>query len=207
MTSIITGDIINSRAALKGQDWLGKLKGVLSNYGSRPKDWDIYRGDSFQLEISVPSEVFLAAVHIKACIKTIAGLDVRIGIGIGAKDNDAERIAEANGSAFVNSGEAFDALENKRQNLLIKTSSADVDQALNTCFALTLLVMDQWTVNSAEAVKTYIENPLASQQVLGNSLGIKQNTMSERLKRSGIKEIHDFEQLVFRKELDNLLNP
>ena len=51
--AIITGDIIDSRK-VKPETWLPALKMALSTYGKEPKHWEIYRGDSFQLEI--PSE-------------------------------------------------------------------------------------------------------------------------------------------------------
>jgi len=50
MIAILTGDIINSREG-ETLNWLNILKEVLKQYGSTPKDWEIYRGDSFQLSI------------------------------------------------------------------------------------------------------------------------------------------------------------
>jgi hypothetical protein len=51
MKAVITGDIINSRKSCFGiMD--GDLKDILKDYGNEPKDWEIYRGDSFQLIIN-----------------------------------------------------------------------------------------------------------------------------------------------------------
>ena len=50
MTAVLTGDIINSRKS-KTPDWLSNLKETLNKFGQEPKHWEIYRGDSFQLEI------------------------------------------------------------------------------------------------------------------------------------------------------------
>ena len=57
MTSILTGDLINSRKK-KESSWLKTLKMTLETFGTTPKNWQIYRGDSFQLEISNPEESF-----------------------------------------------------------------------------------------------------------------------------------------------------
>jgi hypothetical protein len=55
MTSVITGDIINSRSR-SSSEWIDDLKNVLRRVGESPKYWEIYRGDSFQLEIENPKE-------------------------------------------------------------------------------------------------------------------------------------------------------
>ena len=108
MTSIITGDIINSKGS-SPKAWLPELKTILSHYGSNPVQWEIYRGDSFQLEVT-PDKALEACILIKATIKQFKNLDVRLAIGIGNKTFDSEKITESNGTAFVNSGECFEAL-------------------------------------------------------------------------------------------------
>tara|TARA_B110000305_G_C19373082_1_gene605540 strand:- start:790 stop:930 length:141 start_codon:yes stop_codon:yes gene_type:complete len=46
MIAVITGDIINSRKG-EVERWIGPLKETLNRYGVEPKNWEIYRGDSF----------------------------------------------------------------------------------------------------------------------------------------------------------------
>src|SRR5680860_726664 len=115
MIAIITGDIINSRN-VDAQKWMPELKTVLNKYGSEPKTWEIYRGDSFQIE-TLPIDALKAAILIKSTIKQFKALDVRLAIGIGEKTYESEKITESNGSAFVYSGEAFEKL--KKQTLSI----------------------------------------------------------------------------------------
>ena len=100
MTSIITGDIVNSKMN-EPNVWIPLLKQALNLYGSEPKEWEIYRGDSFQLEIK-PEKALEASILMKATIKTIKGLDVRLAIGIGDKTYNSEKITISNGTAFVN---------------------------------------------------------------------------------------------------------
>ena len=83
MTSVITGDIIKSRTQVNPEVWINTLKNSLSYLSPDKKHWEIYRGDSFQIEIRDISQSFISAVYIKACIKSIHGLDVRLSIGIG----------------------------------------------------------------------------------------------------------------------------
>lgn len=58
-------------------------------------------GDSFQIVVKQPETVLLFAIRLKATIKCIRGLDVRMGIGIGTLDYKAARVSESNGEAFV----------------------------------------------------------------------------------------------------------
>jgi len=54
---------------------------------------------------------------------------------------------------------------------------------------LALLFMDNWSVNSAQVVKSAMENPNLSQHELGELLGIKQSAVSNRLKRANYSEL------------------
>ena len=183
MTAILTGDIINSRSEPK-TTWLQELKSSLNKYGESPKEWEIYRGDSFQLEVK-PEEALEAALLLKATIKQYKKLDVRIAIGLGEKSYNTEKITEANGSAFINSGECFDQL--KKTTLAIKTPYFDnfeIDQRLNFVFQLGAHIFDNWTSVSAFCIKLALENPTDRQVVLAE----KANQLSQQYKldQSGI---------------------
>ena len=62
MIAVITGDIINSKKS-SPKLWLEALKTILNNYGSSPLVWEVYRGDSFQLEVN-PKDALKACVLI-----------------------------------------------------------------------------------------------------------------------------------------------
>ncbi|WP_299123702.1 transcriptional regulator [uncultured Winogradskyella sp.] len=188
-TSVITGDIIKSRNQAEPKIWMTALKQALSYLSPEKKYWDIYRGDSFQLEYKNISESFKAAVYIKACVKSIHGLDVRLAIGIGEKTNEGDTVSESSGSAFIYSGETLETLKKEKQNLRIKTDDSEIDYELNLYFKLILIAMDNWTINSAEIVKLSIENQQALQKELGKLIGINQNAVSMRQKRAHLDEI------------------
>jgi hypothetical protein len=185
MTAILTGDIINSRTK-DAQQWMAALKSALSHYGKEPQRWEIYRGDSFQLEVK-PEEALLAVMLIKSSIKQFKGLDVRIAIGIGEKSYQSTKITESNGSAFVNSGKCFEQL--KKQTLAIKTPWREIDRTLNLLFDLATLTINSWAPISSEIVKSALENPTYSQRELADLLGKKQSNISAGLKRAGYEEI------------------
>lgn len=203
MTSILTGDIIKSRSIKNPEIWLSTLKDALDTCSQSSSQWEIYRGDGFQLELENITESLKAAIYIKACIKTIKGLDVRIAIGIGEKTFSGKSVVESNGEAFQFSGETLENLKKEKVNLKIKTANAQLDQELNLYFKLALSIMDDWTTNSAEIVKLHMEQPEALQEELGKQLGINQNAVSSRQKRAHLDLIMQLEQL-YRQKITQL---
>jgi len=186
MVAIITGDIINSRH-IEAKQWLPELKKVLNSCGEEPKTWEIYRGDSFQIETK-PQDALRVAMLIKSAIKQFKSLDVRVAIGIGEKTYQSDKITESNGSAFIYSGDSFEKL--KKQTLVIKTAWHDFDKTLNLMCDLASLTMDTWSPTSAIIVKTALESdPNTNQEELAALLNKKQSNISTGLKRSGFYEI------------------
>lgn len=188
MIGVITGDIIHSQKTGSAL-WLKILKSELSALGQSPSVWEIYRGDSFQVEIENPFEALRIAIKLKASIKSIKAIDVRISIGIGEKRYHAKKVTESNGSAFVYSGVQYDQLVNEKQHLMVSTESTIFNRDMNFYLRLALLFMDNWSVNSAQVVKSAMENPNLSQHELGELLGIKQSAVSNRLKRANYSEL------------------
>ena len=196
MTTVITGDIINSRNT-KPNTWLKVLKRELRALGETPKQWEIFRGDSFQVEVADPAEALRVALLIKAAIKSIKQADVRLAIGIGDKSFKAKSITQSNGSAFVHSGEAMEGLKKGKVSLVVRSNNPAFDKEMNLYLKLVLVVMKKWTANAAEVVYTALQHPDKSQKALGKLLRIKQNAVSTRLKRAcfyELKEVLDLYQ-------------
>lgn len=203
MVSIITGDIVQSRRS-KPSVWLKALKKELDRIGPSPKKWEIFQGDSFQLELTQPEDSFMVAMKIKSLLKA-KSIDVRLAIGIGSKDHSAATITESNGQAFVLSGEKFESLKKEKQTFAIKTPWPDFDGDMNLIFKLASIAMSKWTDNSAEAIKIALEKPDLIQEALGKKLGIKQNAVSGRLKRAYFDELTEVDA-VFRKKIRSLMS-
>lgn len=183
MQAVLTGDIINSQSNNK---WQKVLVSVLNTYGTEPEQWEIYRGDSFQLEVEAQKGLE-AAIHIKATLKTFSNLDVRIAIGLGEKNYESKKVTQANGSAFVHSGTAFDSI--KKNTLVIQSENTDFDKILNLMLSLATLTMDVWPPVTASIIKKQLEQPLLNQTELSEVLGKSQSAISKALNRAGYSEI------------------
>src|SRR5258708_7109996 len=183
MISVITGDIVNSRRSAT-KTWLKVLKKELSKFGDTPKQWEIFRGDSFQIEVKNPADALMIAIKIKAAIKSQKGVDVRMALGIGDKTHNAKNITESNGSAFVHSGQLVEELKSRKVNMAVKSTNAQFNDEINLYLKLALIVMDNWTTNTAETIYAKLEYPDKSQKDLGRLLRKPQNAVSTRLKRA-----------------------
>jgi len=199
MIGVITGDIINSREAGDQEEWLVPIKQIFKRFGKSPKTWEIFRGDSFQLEIAKPEDSFWAALLLKSSIRSVRNLDVRMAIGIGEKSHDAARISESNGEAFINSGEKFENLKKQKQNLAIKTPWEELDEQLNLMISLASIAMDKWSQSSAQLIALSLQNKELSQKELGEKIDIGQSSVSERQKRAHFEEIMELENFYRRQ--------
>lgn len=202
MTSVLTGDIVQSRKLANQATWLVPLKKTFNTIGRTPKTWEIYRGDSFQIEIKQPENALYVAIRIKAVIKCIKNIDVRMGIGIGRKDFDAKKVTECNGEAFVYSGEQFEGLKKEKQLLALRSPWKQFDQEMNLYIRLAMIAMDNWSPAMAEIIKISLENPKMNQLEIGELLGISQSSVSERQKRAFFTEIMEVEAM-YREKLGN----
>ncbi|WP_299100223.1 SatD family protein [uncultured Winogradskyella sp.] len=185
MIAVITGDIINSRE-IDTERWLAPLKKTLNYYGKESNSWEIFRGDSFQLSIA-PQKALLAAMHIKATIKQLKSQDVRMAIGIGEETYASSKITESNGSAYIMSGDCFEAL--KKQTLAIKTTDQNFNESINIMLSLALLTANNWSSTVAKVITTTLEHSDKKQEDLAQLLNKSQSSISEALKRGGFEEI------------------
>lgn len=204
MTSIITGDIVNSRKFKDQGLWINALKPLFSEMGPQPKVWDIHRGDTFQLEVADPEKALWIALRIKSLVKSKAGVDARMAIGIGKKDFSAAHIMESNGEAFVLSGAKYDSLKTEKTNLAIATPWADVNRQLGLIVSLGLIAIDSWSKLSAEYVNLRLSHPDLNQLKVAGHLGISQSSASARHKRSYYDEIMQME-LYYRELISQKL--
>jgi DNA-directed RNA polymerase specialized sigma subunit len=182
MIAIITGDIINSEGH-KASEWISVLKKQFLEWGKNPTDWEIYRGDEFQLKIA-PESALRAAFQIKAAIKSTKNLDVRMAIGLGTETFKGDTVSESNGDAYQRSGRIFETLKEEKLTLAIATVNEKEDQSLNLMLRLALDFMNEWTSVSAELITIALANPKMSQQEIAEQLNIQQSAVSQRQKRA-----------------------
>ncbi|MBK9566692.1 MAG: SatD family protein [Saprospiraceae bacterium] len=199
MIGILTGDVINSEKFTEDK-WLVPLQSFLKTVGDSPADWAIYRGDEFQIKIDEPSQAFLKALEIKATMKKIKNLDVRISIGIGKADVMRENILESNGPVFLRSGRGLDDLKKSKVTMAINTGNELMDTELNLYLKLALFgIMDSWTVASAEMVSIILQNDSVPQEDISKKTGIAQSAISQRLKRANLEVLMDLNKMFVKK--------
>ncbi|GGI26022.1 SatD family protein [Pedobacter mendelii] len=201
MVCIITGDIVGSRKIK--DSWLLSLKTALKVVSGQNSKWEIYRGDSFQVEVE-PENAIRTTAYLKACIRINKPADVRMGIGIGEVKSKRKKLSESSGDAFVNSGVAFDSLKQAKVNLAIKTESSSFDEEINVLIKLSLIAMDSWGIVAAEMVKLALENENILQSELAILSGRTQSLVSEALKRAHYSELMEMDKL-YRKKLNQML--
>lgn len=189
MIAIITGDIINSEKH-QASEWLNTLKATFSKWGSSPQEWEIYRGDEFQIKIE-PQKALWAAIEIKATMRSFKNLDVRMAIGIGAETYTGETVSESNGTAYHRSGRIFETLKEEKLNLAIATGETQEDESMNLILKMALDFMDQWTSVSAEIVTIVLANPQLTQQEIASQLNIQQSAVSQRQKRARLDLVQE----------------
>lgn len=195
MVAILTGDIIRSKK-IAAEIWLPILENCLAKFGEKPKFWDIYRGDSFQLETPIENAL-IATLSIIASIKQVPKIDVRISIGIGEKDYQGKSITTSNGSAFVNSGESFEDLGKKK--LGIKTSEINTTNQLQTELQLVRALTEKWTNNMCETICCLLENPKLNQTEIAEILKKPQSQISRELKAASYYEIMEYIKIANQK--------
>ena len=211
MIAVIKGDIVNSRKIRNPEIWLTPLKKLFNKLGKSPRQW-IRWGDSLQLEIVEPSDALKVAFEIKALIKSIkfqsdkrfSVIDVRMAIGIGAKEYSGKLISESNGPAFHYSGEIFEKLKKEKRNIAIKSPWKFFDEEINLYLKLAAVIMDNWSVSSSELIKIVFAHPQKTQKEIGDLLKIKQNSVSGRWKRAKVDEIMAVDEM-FRKKINKQL--
>ena len=185
MIAVITGDIIGSAKA-DTASWLKALKDQLNRFGTTPKDWEIYRGDEFQLEIEQPEEALLKAFQIKSCIKAFKSLDARMAIGIGEKSYQGGSVSQSTGTAFISSGRQFDSLKKQKVTMAINSPENEFDQEINLMLKLAMTTMDKWSVVSAKLAELVFEDPDLLQEEIAKRLKIKQAAVSQRSRRANL---------------------
>jgi len=187
--AIITGDIVLSRT-VDSQIWLPKLKSALEQVSEK---FDIFRGDSFQVAVPL-AHCIEAMFYMKACMKSIAQLDVRMALGIGEIDYLDINIKNSTGESFIYSGEAFDELN--KDLMLVKSRWAEWDERTNIILQLACELANKWTNNMAMTVAAVLENPDANQQEIATLLNKKyQSQISTELQKAQwakIKKAIDF---------------
>lgn len=197
MIAVITGDIIGSES-ISTEIWLSPLKKLLSTWGEDPRDWEIYRGDEFQLR-SPAKDVFQRFLAIKSLIKSLENLDVRVAIGLGEENFSSSKITESNGSAYVNSGRLLNKLKSENKTFALDSDDPQLNEDLGMLFRWVSLDFDSWTPALAQIVHESILYPKLTQEEIAQKLSITQSSVSQRARRANLELITETDKFFQRK--------
>ena len=211
---VLTGDVVHSRKLADKTDWLQRLKEIFDYLEERPGvgrqglRWEIFRGDSFQAVWQAPEELLFAAILIRTGLKSLPlfferGLDVRIGMGIGAEGFKAESVKESDGEAYQLAGEMLDALGTDKQKLAFRSSWQELNNTLEATLPLIEALMQEWSQPLHETAYYRLRYPDITQQALAEKLAITQPSINWRLNKSRIDLILAYENF-FRNRVKEL---
>ncbi|MCT4614747.1 MAG: transcriptional regulator [Marinifilaceae bacterium] len=185
MIAVITGDIIKSRK-VNSEIWLPDLERYFSEIIDNSSQWEIFRGDSFQLEISV-DKALEVALCIRAIVKSNNLINVRISIGLGTKNFQGKTILESNGTAFHYSGDGLTNM--KFRTLCLKSSMPEFDSSINTMLDLVSFISSAWKPITAQTIFLALTNREWKQKDLAKKLSKNNSTISKSLNRGAYFEI------------------
>lgn len=195
MIAVITGDVINSRK-VNAEIWLPRLKEYFSKITLDTDKWEIYRGDSFQIEVEIEKALEIA-ICIKALIKSSNQIDVRMAIGLGEKNFKGKKITESNGTAYINSGVSFERIKNN--TLILRSPSNDFDAYFNPILKLLSFVSDNWKPVTSETIFYMLTHRELLQKEIAEQLSKDKTTVNKALKRGGYDEIVEIIDLYAKK--------
>lgn len=194
--AVITGDIVKSQTNSPDEyrHLIWTLEFGLKQINERiPLEYELFRGDSFQiklndysraLEIALLLRLFLKSKHSKSI------WDARVGIGIGESSVDTYQIKTSTGAAYRLSGLAFDDLRTERLRLL--SSSSDLNETINLLSRFTDLVITQLTQTQARYLSYYLWYSPIIHKELAEKLNASRVNTTQILNSANYKLIEDF---------------
>jgi hypothetical protein len=193
--AVITGDVVgfSKLGSRQRQALLRLLKKTFSELENiENKDFvrkfEIFRGDSFQGAVENPENSLVYALIIRMALRKYFPesndklWDARISIGIGKVDFLTDRVAEADGEAFRNSGRALDTMKDPAR-LLITTPWQNVNDELEVLCVLLDVLINKWTFAQSEVVYEKLKH--LTQDEIAAKLEISQAAVNLRLKAAG----------------------
>jgi hypothetical protein len=213
--AVLTGDLVKSRTIKGGEieTVIKSLKGTFNELNRKilfnKASFQIFRGDSFQAIILDPELALIAAIIIRAHLRTFkssyklnkplnyAYTDARIAIGIGEVLYFGDNVSESQGEAFQKSGYLLDKLKKENERLGVDTPWENINKEFYVESKLADAVISRWTPNTAKAVFIHLLDK-KNQSELARVLNISQPATHKRLVTYGnIGSINAFTERYF----------
>lgn len=206
--AIITGDIVDSTKLN-----LAERTTMISALQAIPEilmpfekvSMEIFRGDSFQVQIHKAEIAAKAAIAIRAWLRSqgeFSGkglLDARLAIGIGSTDYESDSLSTSDGEAFRLSGRLLDKMQKER--LAVATPWPIVNEELKLATAFVDDIISSWTQNQSRIMLLRLQTS-KSHLELSQILDISRQMVDKSLKSSKEELIESyidrFEKLIIQ---------
>lgn len=200
--AVLTGDIVNSTKLKKAVEkkLILLLHATLSDY-----KFEFYRGDSFQVYVTNPSEALKTALLCRTAAISISKIeeinlsDVRVSIGIGTAKTPVKTLGVAKDEAFVLSGRAFDELEKSETRLSISTGNNLANAGLAVISDYVNAILKTMTGKQAEVIFELLKGQ--TQQEVAKLLKRSKSTIHQHVISGRWNEV---EKLLYQYE--NIIN-
>ena len=188
-TAIITGDIVDStKLSLAERDIMVKtLQNIPEILHPISRiSMEIFRGDSFQIQIHDIAASAKAAITVRAWLKSqpITGktpLDARLAIGIGEADYQSNSLSTSDGEAYRLSGRLLDKMQKARLEIATPWPTVNEELALATAFVDDIVT--SWTPNQSKIMLLLLQTS-KSHIELAQTLDISRQMVDKSLKAS-----------------------
>lgn len=191
--AVITGDITNftSLPAPKRKVLIADFKKFLSQTNLKPENWQIFRGDSYQiLNNKIPQAIEMGLMLV--CwfkmhpFNEIANLNTRLAIGIGGITYLGSSLLESDGPAFHLSGRQFDKLQ-PSELVSVLTTDDNLNRPIAIILSFINVLMNKWKAKQTESVYYALQG--LKQNEIAAKMEISQSGVSNHLKLANWPEV------------------
>lgn len=194
VAGVITGDITNSQSYSDDEfsDILATLRASLTNYANLyGGDFDIYRGDAFQLVIKQTQHCMRTAVGVRLALKAHElSVDVRMSIAVGEVQFRPSEVKTGTGEAFVLSGRGLDNI--KPHHLAFYSGNHQLDNKTQLLTRFADAHISGLTQTQAQTLHAYLEASDKSHESIAAILDKNRSNVSRILNASNYKLIAEY---------------
>lgn len=187
LAAVLTGDLIGSRhlSMADRKKMQTAQRNIFNKITQQFSDFkaEEFRGDGFQ---AVLYENRNQALRVALLIQTALikeSFGIRIGIGMGNINYQAENINTSDGTAFQLSGPILDELKKRNQHIGIASENTTTNQEWNVHNVTLNFLIEKWSPLQSEAIHEHLTS--ATQQEVAEKLNISQPSVHQRLQTAG----------------------
>ncbi|WP_394220524.1 hypothetical protein [Alteromonas gracilis] len=194
LVGVLTGDITNSQSFGNGDfdNILAALREQLSNYATRYSgDFDVYRGDAFQLVVRQPQHCMQIAIRLRLALKAYSpSVDVRISVAVGEAQFRPSEVKTGTGEAFVLSGRGLDSI--KPHYIAFYSSDKTLENQTQLLTRFADAHISGLTQTQSQTLLAYIEAEDKSHESVADILDKNRSNVSRILNASNYKLVAEY---------------